>query len=134
MTEQLHRRFSTEEVKVLLEKYLDDKVKLTYIVEILNITRRRFFQLLRDYKEDPDSFSIQYRRRRATSEVGYAHRRLFSRQSLQNSQRFSQSPQRIGRSFFGRQLIPLFYYSESYSTGQYSDPEILVKESAFCHV
>ena len=69
MTEQLHRRFSTEEVKVLLQKYLDEKVKLTYIVEILNITRRRFFQLLRDYKEDPDNFSIQYRRKRATRKI-----------------------------------------------------------------
>ena len=69
MTEQLHRRFSTEEVKVLLQKYLDEKVKLTYIVEILNITRRRFFQLLRDYKEDPDNFSIQYKRKRATRKI-----------------------------------------------------------------
>jgi len=69
MSEQLDRRFSTEEVKVLLQKYLDEKVKLTYIVEILNITRRRFFQLLRDYKEDPDNFSIQYRRKRATRKI-----------------------------------------------------------------
>jgi len=69
MTEQLHRRFSTEEVKVLLQKYLDEKVKLTYIVEILSITRRRFFQLLRDYKEDPDNFSIQYERKRATRKI-----------------------------------------------------------------
>ena len=58
MAKQLHRRLSTEEVKMFLQKYLDGKVKLTHILEILNITRRRFFQLLRDYQKDPDGFSI----------------------------------------------------------------------------
>ena len=37
MAKQLHRRLSTEEVKMFLQKYLDEKVKLTYILEILNI-------------------------------------------------------------------------------------------------
>jgi len=46
MTKQLHKRFSTEEVKMLFKKYLDEKVKLTYILEILKIKRRRFFKLL----------------------------------------------------------------------------------------
>lgn len=43
MAKQLHKRFSTEEVKVLLQKYLDEKVKLTYILDILKVKRRRFF-------------------------------------------------------------------------------------------
>jgi len=46
MTKQLHKRFSTEEVKMLLEKYLTENVKLMYILEILKITQRRFFLLL----------------------------------------------------------------------------------------
>jgi len=33
------------------------------------LTRRRLFQLLRDYKKDPDSFSIQYERKRATRKI-----------------------------------------------------------------
>ena len=52
MTEQLHKRFSTEEVKTFLKKYLTEKVKLKYILEILKITRRRFFQLLKMYKKN----------------------------------------------------------------------------------
>lgn len=40
MTKQLHKRFSTKEVKVLLEKYLTENVKLMYILEILKITQR----------------------------------------------------------------------------------------------
>jgi len=36
---------------------------------IRSLTKRRFFQLLRDYKEDPDNFSIQYERKRATKKI-----------------------------------------------------------------
>jgi hypothetical protein len=43
MTKQLHQKFSTEEIKTFLEEYLDEKTKLLYILEILKVTRRRFF-------------------------------------------------------------------------------------------
>ncbi len=69
MTEQLHQRFSTEEIKTFLEEYLDDKTKLVYILEILKITKRRFLQLLKEYRKNPDNFSIQYERKRATREI-----------------------------------------------------------------
>ena len=69
MTEQLHKRFSTQEVKAFLKKYLTEKVKLKYILEILKITRRRFFQLLKIYREDPDNFSIEYQRKRSTRRI-----------------------------------------------------------------
>ena len=69
MNEQLHQRFSTEEIKTFLEEYLDDKTKLVYILEILRITRRRFFQLLKEYRRDSDNFSIQYKRKRATRQI-----------------------------------------------------------------
>lgn len=69
MSRQLHKRFSTEEVKMLLKKYLDEKLKLTYILEILQIKKRRFFELFNKYKKDPESFSIQYERKRATRKI-----------------------------------------------------------------
>jgi len=69
MTEQLHKRFSTEEVKVFFKKYLTENVKLMYILEILKITKRRFFQLLKIYKKDPDNFSIEYKRKRPTRRI-----------------------------------------------------------------
>lgn len=69
MTEQLHKRFSTEEVKVFFKKYLTENVKLMYILEILKITKRRFFQLLKMYKKDPDNFSIEYKRKRPTRRI-----------------------------------------------------------------
>ena len=54
MAKQLHKRFSTGEVKMLLRKYLDEKVELACILEILKIKRSRFFELLKEYRKDPD--------------------------------------------------------------------------------
>ena len=51
MAKQLHRRFSTEEAKMLLQKYLDEKVKPVYILETLGVKRSRFFELLKEYKK-----------------------------------------------------------------------------------
>jgi len=69
MAKQLHKRFSAQEVKMLLQKYLDGKVKLIYILEILKVKRSRFFELLKQYTEDPDNFSIQYKRKSATRRI-----------------------------------------------------------------
>ncbi len=69
MAQQLHKRFSTQEVKMLLEKYLNEKVELVYILEILKIKRTRFFELLRQYREDPDNFSIEYKRKNVTRRI-----------------------------------------------------------------
>jgi len=69
MTKQLHQSFSTEEIKTFLEEYLDEKTKLLYILEILKVTRRRFFQLLKEYRKDPYNFSIQYERKKATRKI-----------------------------------------------------------------
>jgi len=58
VAKQLHKRFSDGEVKMLLEKYLSEKVELSYLLEILGIKRRRFFGLLKEYKRNPARFSM----------------------------------------------------------------------------
>jgi len=72
MARQLHKRFSVEEVKMVLDKYLNEKVKLVYILEILGIRKTRFFELLGRYRSDPRNFSIQYRRKRTTRKIAKA--------------------------------------------------------------
>ncbi len=62
---QLHKRFTSDEVKRLLERYLKTEIERTYIQEILGIKKRRFFALLKQYKENPQQFSIQYQRTKA---------------------------------------------------------------------
>ena len=63
MSKQLHKNFTDDQVKSLLKSYLDKKIKLDYILQMLRIKRRRFFELLAEYRKDPDNFSIQYERK-----------------------------------------------------------------------
>ena len=63
MSKQLHKNFTDDQVKSLLKGYLDKEIKINYILQMLNIKRSRFFELLVKYRKDPDSFSIQYERK-----------------------------------------------------------------------
>ncbi len=69
MAKQLHKRFSTEEVKMFMREYLKDKKKLPYILQILQISKRRFFQLVQEYRENPDELSIDYQRKKPTRKI-----------------------------------------------------------------
>ena len=62
---QLHKRFTSEQVKELLDRYSKSEIERTYIQEILRIKRRRFFILLKQYKENPQQFTVRYHRTKA---------------------------------------------------------------------
>ena len=72
MSKQLHKNFTDEQVKLLLKSYVDKKIKINYILQILGIKRRRFFKLLARYKKDPDNFSIQYNRKTINRKIDKA--------------------------------------------------------------
>ncbi len=57
---QLHKRFTSDQVKELLERYSKNEIERIYIQEIRGIGRRRFFMLLKEYKENSQRFTIQY--------------------------------------------------------------------------
>ena len=59
---QIHSRFSSDQVKELLNRYSKNEIERTYIQEILGIKRRRFFTLVKQYRENPQDFTIQYQR------------------------------------------------------------------------
>ena len=59
---QLHKRFTSDQVKELLERYVKNEIERKYIQEILGIRKRRFFMLLKQYRQDPQHFVIQYQR------------------------------------------------------------------------
>ena len=72
MSKQLHKNFTDEQVKLLLKSYVDKKIKINYILQILGIKRRRFFKLLARYKKDPNNFSIQYNRKAINRKINKA--------------------------------------------------------------
>src|SRR4030042_101890 len=59
---QLHKHFTSDQVKELLERYLRNEIERKHLQEILGIKERRFFSLVRQYKENPHHFTIQYHR------------------------------------------------------------------------
>lgn len=66
---QLHKRFTDQQVKDLMQRYLKNELKRAHIQEILQISKRQFFKLLREYRENPETFSIQYKRATATRTI-----------------------------------------------------------------
>jgi len=59
---QLHKRFATEQVKVLLQGYLQGTIERSEVEEIMQIKKTRFFRLLKDYRQAPQAFTITYER------------------------------------------------------------------------
>ncbi|MFH1452551.1 MAG: hypothetical protein ABIH00_01060 [Armatimonadota bacterium] len=66
---QLHKKFTDDQVKELIKRYLNKEIERTYIQEILGIKKRRFFVLIKKYKENPCEFSVQYTRKVKSREI-----------------------------------------------------------------
>lgn len=64
--EQLHKRFTNEQVKELLQKYLKKEIKREYVQQILGIGKTRLFALLKEYNKNNKDFSIDYSRSSGT--------------------------------------------------------------------
>lgn len=60
--DQLHRRFTVDQVKVLLQGYCDGTLTRSEAQEMLGLRKTRFFALLQDYRLNPPAFSITYDR------------------------------------------------------------------------
>jgi hypothetical protein len=59
---QIHKRFTSDEVKELLERYSNKEIERKYIQQTLGIGKSRFFTLMSQYREDPQRFTIDYER------------------------------------------------------------------------
>jgi len=66
---QLHKRFTSDQVKELLTRYSKNEIERPYIQGILGIKKRRFFMLLKQYKENPQDFTVQYQRTSAPRSI-----------------------------------------------------------------
>jgi hypothetical protein len=64
--DQIHKRFTAEQVKVLLKGYYQGMLDRAAIEEILGIGKTRFFALLRQYRHDPGGLCLGYQRETPT--------------------------------------------------------------------
>jgi hypothetical protein len=80
---QLHKKFTDQQVKQILQRYLDKELDSKYIQQILGIGKTRFFNLLKQYKEDPDNFSIQYSRSKPARKISPAIEKKYTQRTRQ---------------------------------------------------
>jgi len=99
---QIHKEFTDSQVKELIERYLKKEIRIHYVLEILGIKRSRFFVLLKQYKECPNKFSIQYLRNTKTRKIPQVVEANIIRE-LQIEKKLIQDKD-----------IPLRYYNYSY--------------------
>jgi len=60
---QVHKRFTSAQVRFLLQAYLKGTMNRAEIQASLEIGKTRFFALLKQFRPDPESFEISYDRR-----------------------------------------------------------------------
>jgi hypothetical protein len=60
--QQVHQRFTTEQVKALLRQYDQGHMPRKEVQELLAIGKTRFFALLAEYRQDVSTFSVAYQR------------------------------------------------------------------------
>ncbi|GAH67233.1 unnamed protein product, partial [marine sediment metagenome] len=53
----IHKKFTDGEVKRLVERYIAGEIKRVHIENILGIKRRRLYELVKIYRNNPDNFS-----------------------------------------------------------------------------
>lgn len=70
MATHIHKRFTDEQVKDLMRRYKAGEVSRANIETILGIGQTRFFALLKAYRNNPESFSLIYRRHNPTRHIG----------------------------------------------------------------
>jgi len=59
---QLHRRFTDEQIRVLLQGYCRSVLSRAEVQGVLGMGKTRFFALLKRYRQDPEGFSVNYQR------------------------------------------------------------------------
>lgn len=69
---QVHKKFTDEQVKDFISRYLRKEIKGKYIQEILGVKKIRFWELVERYEKDPENFSVQYKRTGATRKIPQA--------------------------------------------------------------
>ena len=69
MGTHVHSKFTDDQVKELMQKYLDGSVERKYLQEILGIKKAMFFRIRKAYRDDPKGFSVEYKRSKSTRTI-----------------------------------------------------------------
>ncbi len=59
---QIHKKFTVDQVKILLTSYQEGHIARSEIETTLGIGKTRFFALLKQFQDQQEAFSIDYQR------------------------------------------------------------------------
>jgi len=62
MAEQIHKRFTDDNIRLLFGLYCKKAISLQQILQQLECKESRFYELLKRYRESPENFTIAYAR------------------------------------------------------------------------
>ena len=82
--EQIHRRFTAEQVKVLFKAYCQGILDRPAVQETLGIGKARFFALLKQYRHNPEGFCLIYQRTAPAKLPARAEEEIESELMLEN--------------------------------------------------
>ena len=102
MATQIHKKFSNEQVKELMQKYLNKETERKYIQEILGIGKSRFFEIIQSYRANPQQFSVEYKRSGRTRSIDPAIKENIIKELA------------IDKKAIENKDIPLYRYNYSY--------------------
>lgn len=85
----IHKRITVDQVKLLLSAYLKRRISREEVENELGIGKTRFFAILKRYRQNPDSFSLDYHRHTPTrltykAECAIQDGLRFDRQLIEN--------------------------------------------------
>lgn len=69
---QLHKRLTTENVRMVLNLYIGKKMETSEVLNQLGIKKRQFYNLLSEYRKNKKDFSIEYPRKTANRKIAPA--------------------------------------------------------------
>ena len=100
--QQLHKRFTTDQVKHFIQRYLANEIHGNYLQNLLGIKKTRFFALVKQYQKNPEGFCIEYQRTTAPRTIDRATERNILKELALDQQ------------LIANKAVPLYHYNYSY--------------------
>jgi hypothetical protein len=66
---QIHNRLSSDQVNLILEKYLNKEIKAKQARNYLELSKSRFYEILKQFKIEKESHSIEYKRTQSSNKI-----------------------------------------------------------------
>lgn len=69
MTRHIHKRLINDQVRMILARYVNKEISSEQAMALLEIKRSQFFELVKQYKANPEGFTIEYIRDTKTRKI-----------------------------------------------------------------